>query len=156
MTLKKIPRQVYDEIYKLEEKICERTGTITPYILCPLEEDCTCRKIKTVNFENGKFQCAQNSAILSLKITFNDEIIDPFIFKRILTEIHRLESSKIRILKEPEEEYDITFYFDENKPDRKWLEDFLNNFQERIRITLLKGKIGFNKIIRDETAKLLS
>ncbi|MFX1534722.1 MAG: hypothetical protein ACFFDI_10910 [Promethearchaeota archaeon] len=156
MTLKKIPRQIYDEIYKLEEKICERTGTITPYILCPLEEDCTCRKIKTINFEKGKFQCAQNSAMLSLKITFSDEIIDPFIFKRILTEIHRLESSKIRILKEPEEDYDITFYFDENKPDRKWLEDFLNNFQERIRITLLQGKIGFNKIIRDETAKLLS
>ena len=156
MAVKKIPREVYDEIYKLKEEMCLRTGTMTPYMLCPEGEKCTCRKIKTIEFENGKFQCAQNSAILSLKITFSDETIDPFIFKRVQTAIQRSDSARVRILNEAEEGYDISFYFDANKPDRKWLEDFLNNFQERLRETLMRGKMRFNEIIRDETAKLLS
>ncbi|MFX0090825.1 MAG: hypothetical protein ACFFBD_03600 [Candidatus Hodarchaeota archaeon] len=155
MALKKIPREVIDEIFKLTSKICERRGTDIPYLLCPDGENCSCRKVKTIEFGNSKFQCAQNSAVLSMKITFNDEIIEPFIFQRILAEIRRMESARIRILSEPQEGYHISFYFDHNKPDRKWLTDFLNNFQERLRITLLQGKIGLNRVFREETKKLL-
>ncbi|MFX0094115.1 MAG: hypothetical protein ACFFBD_20425 [Candidatus Hodarchaeota archaeon] len=139
---------------------CDKTGFDAFCVVCPDCEHCQEFIPKSISFEvrggKGKIFVFGNSAIISLKISFNDSI-EEFIFDRIITELTRSPGSLIKPIKQAEEGYTISLFVEESmvrkKEDRQSIIDYLEEFPSTMREILSSGKITINEFIRQEAGK---
>jgi hypothetical protein len=102
-------------------------------------------------FEGGQLIKQGNSAIASLKLHFNDPV-EQFIFDRIRNELFRNPGSKVKVIREPEEGYDISFYLNTEMvgtvEQRETLIKYWTDFSIKMRQILTDGKMVINKFVR--------
>ncbi|MHA2494500.1 MAG: hypothetical protein ACXAEI_03345 [Candidatus Hodarchaeales archaeon] len=136
-----------------------RTGIDTICVFSPDSEFCKHIPRETIVFElkkaSGELIRHGNSAILSLKLSFSDEV-EKFVFERIRVELIRSPSSQIKPLREPEESFDISFFLDvdmvETLDQRKKLLEYVNAFPDKMRQATTRGKMRLTNLIRNEAA----
>ncbi|NHJ00641.1 MAG: hypothetical protein EAX86_00805 [Candidatus Heimdallarchaeota archaeon] len=122
--------------------------------ICILDPDHPCcEKIRReeLSFENGQLIKQGNSAIVSLKLAFNDPV-EEFIFDRIRNELWRDPGSKIKVIREPEKGYDISFFLNTEmvtkREQREALLTYWEDFAVKMRKFQTDGKLVINKFIR--------
>jgi hypothetical protein len=136
-----------------------RTGIDTICVFSPDSEFCKHIPRETIAFQlkkaSGELIRHGNSAILSLKLSFSDEV-EKFVFERIRVELVRSPSSQIKPLREPEEGFDISFFLDvdmvESLDQRKKLVEYINAFPDKMRHATTRGKMRLSDLIRNEAA----
>ena len=127
-------------------------GAIEPIcVLDPDHECCMDIPREEIPFENGILVKQGNSAIVSLKLQFGDPV-EEFIFDRIRNELWRNPGSKLKVIREPEEGYHISFFLNTEKVktvvQRNELIEYWGNFAENMRRILTDGKMVINKYVR--------
>lgn len=128
-----------------------QTGMEPMCVLDP-EHPC-CAKIprEEIEFENGLLVKQGNSAIVSLKLSFNDPV-EEFIFERIRNELWRDPGSKVKVIREPEEGFHISFFLTtemvEKKEQREALINYWKEFAIKMRQFQTDGKLVINKFVR--------
>lgn len=135
-------------------------GAIEPIcVLDPDHECCMDIPREEIAFENGILVKQGNSAIISLKLQFSDPV-EEFIFGRIRNELWRNPGSKIKVIREPEEGYHISFFLNTEKVktivQRNELIGYWTSFAENMRRILTDGKMVINKYVRSraDTSRL--
>ncbi len=128
--------------------------------MCILDPDHPCcEKIKreTVEFKNGILIKQGNSAIVSLKLSFNDPV-EEFIFDRIRNELWRNPGSHVKVIRSPEEGFQISFFLTldmvKSEEQRRKLVAYWDDFAINIRQVLTDGKMAVNKFVRSRTTSL--
>ena len=123
--------------------------------LCILDPDHPCCEgieRKTIEFENGTLIKQGNSAIVSLRLSFNDAV-EEFIFERIQNELWRQPGPKVKIIRKPEDGYQISFFLNiemvETVDQREALISYWRDFAINIRQVLTDGKMVINKFVRN-------
>lgn len=127
-------------------------GAVEPIcILDPGHECCMDIPREEIPFENGILVKQGNSAIVSLTLQFSDPV-EEFIFDRIRNELWRDPGSKLKVIREPEEGYHISFFLNTEKvktvEQRNELIGYWSNFEENMRRILTDGKMVINKYVR--------
>ncbi|MFX1515817.1 MAG: hypothetical protein ACFFC6_05865 [Promethearchaeota archaeon] len=122
--------------------------------ICILEPDHPCCQDvprKEIMFENGQLIKQGNSAIVSLKLHFNDPV-EQFIFERIRNDLWRNPGTRVKVIREPEEGYDISFFLNtelvRTVEQRETLIDYWEKFSTNMRRILTDGKMVINKYVR--------
>ncbi len=129
------------------------TSGMEPICILDPDHPC-CEEIKreTIEFENGMLIKQGNSAIVSLKLSFNDPV-EEFIFERIQNELWREPGSKVKVIRKPEDGYQISFFLNtemvETMDQREKLIEYWTDFAINIRQVLTDGKMVINKFVRD-------
>lgn len=130
---------------------CDKTGVEPICVLCPDCECCDTVPREITSFENGQLIKQGNSAIISLKLHFNDPV-EEFIFDRIRNELWRDAGSRLKVIREPEEGYQISFYLNTEMvttvEQRETLIDYWEKFSTNMRRILTDGKMVINKYVR--------
>ncbi|MHA1993161.1 MAG: hypothetical protein ACW97Z_01305 [Candidatus Hodarchaeales archaeon] len=126
-------------------------------ILDPDHPCCENVKRETVEFKNGLLIKQGNSAIVSLKLTFNDPV-EEFIFDRIRNDLWRNPGPHVKVIRSPEEGYQISFFLTtemvKTKDQRARLVAYWDDFAITIRQVLTDGKMAVNKFVRSRTETL--
>lgn len=136
-----------------------RTGIDTICVFSPESEFCKHLSRETIAFQlkeaSGELIRHGNSAILSLKLNFSDNV-EKFVFERIRVDLVRNPSSQIKPLREPEEGFHISFFLDVNMVEtldqRKKLLEYINTFPDKMREATTRGKMRLSDLIRKEAA----
>jgi hypothetical protein len=135
-------------------------GAVEPIcVLDPDHECCMDIPREEISFKNGILVKQGNSAIVSLKLQFSDPV-EEFIFDRIRNELWRNTGSKLKVIREPEEGYQISFFLNTDKVktvvQRNELIEYWGKFQENMRRILTDGKMVINKYVRSraDTSRL--
>ena len=122
-------------------------------VLCPDCESCEKVPRDIISFENGQLIRQGNSAIVSLKLRFNDPV-EEFIFDRIRNELWRNAGSRLKAIREPEEGYDISFFLNtemvKTVKQRETLINYWESFSRNMRRILTDGKMVINKYVRSQ------
>ncbi|UCE12355.1 MAG: hypothetical protein JSV04_09145 [Candidatus Heimdallarchaeota archaeon] len=130
---------------------CDKTGVEPICVLCPECEECQRVPREIISFENGQLIRQGNSAIVSLKLQFNDPV-EEFIFDRIRNELWRNAGSRLKVIREPEEGYQISFFLNiemvATAEQRETLIDYWEKFSINMRRILTDGKMVINKYVR--------
>ena len=128
--------------------------------LCVLDpEHPCCENIKreTIKFKNGILVKQGNSAIVSLKLSFNDAV-EEFIFDRIRNELHRNSDSQVKVIRNPEKGYQISYFLNvemvKSEDQRKRLIAYWADFAINLRQALTDGKMVINKFVRNRSESL--
>ena len=128
--------------------------------ICILEPEHPCCEdvpLQEIMFEGGQMFKKGNSAIISLKLHFNDPV-EQFIFERIRNELWRNPGSRVKAIREPEEGYDISFFLNtemvQTKEQRQTLIEYWSNFSRDLRLILTDGKMVFNKYVRSRASDI--
>ena len=128
--------------------------------LCILDpEHPCCEEIRreTIKFKNGVLVKQGNSAIVSLNLAFNDAV-EEFIFDRIRNELHRNSDSNVKVIRNPEEGYQISFFLNiemvETQDQREKLIAYWADFSINLRQALTDGKMVINKFVRNRAESL--
>ena len=135
------------------------TSGMEPFCILDPEHPC-CENIKreTIKFKNGILVKQGNSAIVSLALSFNDAV-EEFIFDRIRNELHRKSSSQVKVIRNPEEGYQISFFLNiemvKSKDQREQLIAYWADFAINLRQALTDGKMVINKFVRSRTETLI-
>lgn len=120
-------------------------------VLCPDCEDCEKVPRNIISFENGQLIRQGNSAIVSLKLKFNDPV-EEFIFDRIRNELWRNAGPRLKAIREPEEGYNISFFLNtemvKTVEQRETLIKYWESFSRNMRRILTDGKMVINKYVR--------
>ena len=120
-------------------------------ILDPEHPCCEVIKRETIKFKNGILVKQGNSATVSLKLTFNDAV-EEFIFDRIRNELHRNSGSHIKVIRNPEEGYQISFFLNvemvKTQEQREKLITYWADFAINMRQVLTDGKMAVGKFVR--------
>ena len=126
-------------------------------ILDPDHPCCANIKRETIEFKNGLLVKQGNSAIVSLKLSFNDPV-EEFIFDRIRNELHRNSGSLVKVIRNPEEGYQISFFLNvemvKSEDQRKQLIAYWADFALNQRQALTDGKMVINKFFRNRAESL--
>jgi len=136
------------ELHLLDCKI----GGEEPICILDPDHPC-CEKVprKEIMFKGGQLIKQGNSAIVSLKIKFNDPV-EEFIFDRIRNELWRNPGSQVKVIREPEEGYEISFFLNtemvKTKEQRLRLIEYWAEFERNMRGVLTDGKMVINKYVR--------
>lgn len=151
---------VMKKVSQFQEVICRTKGMIEfPCVVCPLIEQCEQQSLKIVEWETAEVRYTDNTLILSLKFTFNDDV-EKFIFTRFRISLSEENIPFVQVMREPEDpKFDISFFVARERVNsaeaKERLESFLmkltRNFQQVIQHT----KFQLNRIIRKETANLI-
>ncbi|MHA1976102.1 MAG: hypothetical protein ACW98F_03480 [Candidatus Hodarchaeales archaeon] len=134
------------------------TSGMEPNCILDPDHPC-CENIKrdTIEFKNGLLIKQGNSAIVSLKLAFNDPV-EEFIFDRIRNELWRNPGSHVKVIRSPEEGYQISFFLTtemvQTKDQREKLVAYWEDFAINIRQVLTDGKMAVNKFVRSRTEKV--
>ncbi|MFX0014634.1 MAG: hypothetical protein ACFFB2_05765 [Promethearchaeota archaeon] len=132
---------------------CDKTGVEPICVLCPECEGCEWVSREIITFEEGQLIRQGNSAILSLTLHFNDPV-EEFIFDRIRNELWRNAGARLKVIREPEEGYQISFFLNtemvETVEQRKTLIDYWKKFSINMRRILTDGKMVINKYVRSK------
>ncbi|UCG89971.1 MAG: hypothetical protein JSU57_05780 [Candidatus Heimdallarchaeota archaeon] len=135
----------------LQSVNCDRTGVEPICVLCSECEVCETVPREITSFENGQLIKQGNSAIVSLKLHFNDPV-EQFIFDRIRNELWRNPGPRVKVIREPEEGYEISFFLNtemvEMIDQRETLIKYWESFEENMRRILTDGKMVINKYVR--------
>ncbi|MFX1285173.1 MAG: hypothetical protein ACFFB5_16070 [Promethearchaeota archaeon] len=135
----------------LQSVKCDKTGVEPICVLCPDCEGCETALREIINFKNGQLIRQGNSAIASLKLRFNDPV-EQFIFERIRNELWRDAGSRLKVIREPEEGYQISFFLNtemvKTVEQRETLIDYWEKFSINMRRILTDGKMVINKYVR--------
>lgn len=130
---------------------CDKTGVEPICVLCPDCEDCERVPREVILFENEQLIKQGNSAIFSLKLHFNDPV-EEFIFDRIRNELWRDAGQRLKVIREPEEGYQISFFLNtemvKTVEQREALIDYWERFSTNMRRILTDGKMVINKYVR--------
>jgi hypothetical protein len=128
--------------------------------MCILDPDHPCCeniKRETVEFKNGLLIKQGNSAIVSLKLAFNDPV-EEFIFDRIRNELWRNPGAHVKVIRSPEEGFQISFFLTiemvKTKDQRQKLVTYWDDFAVNIRQVLTDGKMAVSKFVRSRTEML--
>ncbi|MFX0122870.1 MAG: hypothetical protein ACFFAE_04475 [Candidatus Hodarchaeota archaeon] len=131
-----------------------KVGGMEP--ICILDPDhpcCADVPRKEIMFEGGQLVKQGNSAIVSLKLHFNDPV-EEFIFDRIRNELWREAGSQLKVIREPEEGYQISFFLNtemvKTVEQREALIDYWEKFSINMRRILTDGKMVINKYVRSQ------
>ncbi|MFX1505160.1 MAG: hypothetical protein ACFFDC_03505 [Promethearchaeota archaeon] len=131
-----------------------KVGGMEP--ICILDPDHPCCEDvprEEIMFEDGQLVKKGNSAIVSLKLHFNDPV-EVFIFDRIRNELWRDAGSRLKVIREPEEGYQISFFLNTemvaNIEQRETLIDYWEKFSTEMRRVLTDGKMVINKYVRSK------
>lgn len=126
-------------------------------ILDPEHPCCENIKQETIKFKNGLLVKQGNSAIVSLKLSFNDAV-EEFIFDRIRNELYRKSGSSVKVIRNPEEGYQISFFLNiemvKTKDQREQLIAYWADFAINLRQGLTDGKMVINKFVRNRAESL--
>ena len=134
------------------------TSGMEPLCILDPEHPC-CEDIKkeTIKFTDGILVKQGNSAIVSLKLSFNDAV-EEFIFDRIRSELHRNSGSQVKVIRNPEEGYQISFFLNiemvKTQDQRKYLISYWADFSINLRQALTDGKMVINKFVRNRADAL--
>ena len=151
-----IPDDILKRLTALESYPCRLRCGEAFCIINP--EDCSCGdfkdKIHTIPFDNGEVIAAPNSLLISLKLSFKDEL-EEFIFERISSHLAQQKSQPLSILKRPvSDDYSITFlvHYDQtrNEENHEKILSFFKDFQRNLAQTLVQGKMVINKFLRSQ------
>lgn len=122
--------------------------------ICILDPDHPCCEDvprSEIMFEQGQLIKQGNSAIVSLKLHFNDPV-EKFIFERIRNDLWRNPGSRVKVIREPEEGYDISFFLNTEMVNtveqRETLITYWTDFNIKMRQFLTDGKMVINKFVR--------
>ncbi len=145
----------------LQSISCDKTGYDAFCVICPECECCDKVTRKTIPFNipggRGELITHGNSAIISLKLTFND-VVEEFIFERIRVELTRNPGSLIKPIREPEEGFHISFFLEEGmvreRNQRQSLLKYLEIFPDAMRQVLSRGKMTINNFVRKQAKEL--
>ncbi|MFX0114641.1 MAG: hypothetical protein ACFFB3_08840 [Candidatus Hodarchaeota archaeon] len=137
-----------------------RTGIDTICVFSPDSEFCKHIRREKIDFQlkeaSGQLIRHGNSAILSLKLNFSDDV-EKFVFERIRVELVRNPSSQIKLLREPEEGFHVSFFLDVNMvkilDQRKKLLEYVNTFPDKMREATTRGKMRLSDLIRKEAVQ---
>lgn len=128
--------------------------------ICILQPDHPCCEDvprQEIMFKGGQLIKQGNSAIVSLKLHFNDPV-EQFIFERIRNDLWRNPGSRLKVIREPEEGYDISFFLNtemvHTKEQREALMNYWSEFSRNLRQILTDGKMVFNKYVRDRASNI--
>lgn len=127
-------------------------GAVEPICVIDPEHEC-CMDIprEEIVFENGLLVKQGNSAIVSLKLHFSDPV-EEFIFDRIRNDLWRNPGSKLKVIRQPEEGFNISFFLNiemvKTLEQRKALIEYWSNFGVNMRRILTDGKMVINKYVR--------
>ncbi len=138
---------------------CDKSGVEPICVLCPDCECCETVPREKISFTNGELIRQGNSAIVSLKLQFNDPV-EQFIFDRIRNELWRNSGSKVKVIREPEEGFDISFFLNMDMvmtvEQREALITYWEGFSGNLRRILTDGKMVIGKFVRSraETSRL--
>ena len=126
-------------------------------ILDPDHPCCENIKREIIEFKNGIMIKQGNSAIVSLKLTFNDPV-EEFIFDHIRNELWRNPGPHVKVIRSPEEGYQISFFLTtemvKTKDQREKLIAYWDDFAIKIRQVLTDGKMAVNKFVRSRSETL--
>ncbi len=127
-------------------------GAVEPIcILDPDHECCMDIPREEISFESGLLVKHGNSAIVSLKLQFSDPV-EEFIFDRIRNELWRESGSKLKVIRQPEEGFHISFFLNVDNvktvEQRTALIEYWSNFAVNMRRILTDGKMVINKYVR--------
>ena len=134
------------------------TSGLEPICILDPEHPC-CENIKkeTIKFKNGVLVKQGNSAIVSLKLSFNDAV-EEFIFDRIRNELYRKSGSSVKVIRNPEEGYQISFFLNiemvKTQDQREQLITYWADFAINLRQALTDGKMVINKFVRNRADSL--
>ena len=134
------------------------TSGMEPFCILDPEHPC-CENIKreTIKFKNGILVKQGNSAIVSLALSFNDAV-EEFIFDRVRNELHRNSGSQVKVIRNPEEGYQISFFLNiemvKSKDQREQLITYWADFAINLRQALTDGKMVINKFVRNRAESL--
>lgn len=135
----------------LRDVVCDKRGVEPICVLCPDCDSCDMVPREIVSFKNGQLIKQGNSAIVSLKLNFYDAV-EQFIFNRIRNELWRNPGSRLKVIREPEEGYQISFFLNtemvKNVEQRKTLIEYWDSFSTNMRRILTDGKMVINKYVR--------
>ncbi len=128
------------------------TGAVEPIcVLDPDHECCMDVLREEIPFKDGLLIKQGNSAIVSLKLQFGDPV-EEFIFERIRTDLWRNPGAKIKVIREPEEGYHISFFLNiemvKTLEQRNALIEYWSDFGVNMRRILTDGKMVINKYVR--------
>jgi hypothetical protein len=122
--------------------------------ICILQPDHPCCEDvprQEIMFEGGQLVKQGNSAIVSLKLHFNDPV-EQFIFERIRNELFRNPGPRVKVIREPEEGYEISFFLNTEMvgtmEQRETLIKYWTDFSIKMRQVLTDGKMVINKFVR--------
>ncbi|MHA1215497.1 MAG: hypothetical protein ACTSPG_09365 [Candidatus Hodarchaeales archaeon] len=128
-----------------------QTGMEPICVLDPEHPCCENVPREVIKFEHGEMVRQGNSAIVSLKLRFNDPV-EEFIFDRIRNELFREPGSKVKVIRQPEEGFSISFFLNtemvKTKDQREALIKYWSEFETKTRQVLTDGKMVFNKFVR--------
>ncbi len=138
---------------KLISLNCKKAAVEPICVLDPEHECCETIPREVIAFENGEMIKHGNSAIVSLKLHFSDPI-EQFIFDRIRLELWRDPGSSIKVIREPEEGFDISFFLNtemvKTTEQRQKLINYWSDFERNMRRILTDGKMVINKYVRSK------
>jgi hypothetical protein len=125
--------------------------------MCVLDPDHPCCENvarEVIPFNNGELVRQGNSAILSLKLSFNDPV-ENFIFERIRNELWREPGSHVKVIRVPEEGFELSFFLNidmvKTKEQRENLIAHWNQLSVKMRQVLTDGKMVINKFVRQRS-----
>jgi hypothetical protein len=128
--------------------------------LCILDPDHPCCeniKREQIEFSNGILMKQGNSAIVSLKLSFNDPV-EEFIFDRIRNDLWREPGGHVKVIRQPEEGYHISFFLNtemvKTREQREKLLTYWEEFSIQMRQILTDGKMVINKYVRKSSTHL--
>jgi hypothetical protein len=129
-------------------------GAVEPICVLDPEHEC-CMDVprEEIVFENGNGLLVKqgNSAIVSLKLQFGDPV-EEFIFDRIRNDLWRNPGSKLKVIREPEAGYHLSFFLNvdmvKTLGQRNALIEYWRNFGVNMRRILTDGKMVINKYVR--------
>ncbi len=149
--------QLLESNLALHSVVCDKTGVEPICVLCPDCECCDKVPREIISFEKGQLIRQGNSAIVSLKLQFNDPV-EQFIFDRIRNELWRDSGPRVKVIREPEEGYHISFFLNtemvKTKEQRQAIIDYWSEFGRNIRQILTDGKMVFNKYVRSRAGNI--
>jgi hypothetical protein len=123
--------------------------------MCILDPDHPCCaeiRREVIEFENGVLVKQGNSAIVSLRLSFNDPV-EEFIFDRIRNELWREPGSAVKVIRNPEEGFHISFFLNtemvSSQTQRENLIAYWSKFAINLRQILTDGKMVINKFVRN-------
>lgn len=131
-------------ILDLQPHVCEIRGSDFPCILC--ENKCTVGKCQEIKMMRGKALKTINSSTLSLNFEKRDAFED-YVVSKLVRELTR---EKLNLI-EPEEGYDISFFF---KQEDRWKKNeiivFILGLFDKVKTLMPEAKAVVNTWIRNK------
>lgn len=128
----------------LQPHVCVIRGSDYPCILC--ENKCDVGQCKEVKVMRGKGQKTVNSSLLSLNFEKRDAF-EEYLISKLVRELVR---EKLNVMN-PEEGYDITFFF---KQEDRWRKDeiivFILGLFDKVKTLMPEAKAVINTWIRNK------